>query len=432
MPAPGYLRFAFADPANARFLAFGFAMTFASSVGQTYFIGAFGPALRGEFGLSHTGWSAIYMAGTLVSALVLPWTGKLIDSMSLRTYTAIVSAALVLAAAFMAVVPTAGLLILAIFLLRQTGQGLASHIGTTATARHYVADRGKAVALVSLGYSVGEAMLPFLAVLSIAAIGWRSTYGAVALMLTLGLAAATRWLLQDDGCRDARLAGGEGWKGEGRRPSARPPEAVAEQPSWTRREVLRHGRFYLMLPAAMAPSFIITALFFHNLEIAEVKGWGAGWLTGSYWVFAVGAVAASLAVGPAIDRLTAARVLPLFLMPMVLGLLVIWGFDGRLWAWPYLLFLGVTNGMAYTALTALWAEVYGVGHLGAIRSMVASILVFSSALGPLAMGALMDAGVSVERICAVFALYCVVGTVLMLAALNGYRRRPSPSRASLS
>ena len=106
MPAPGYLRFAFADPANARFLAFGFAMTFASSVGQTYFIGAFGPALRGEFGLSHTGWSAIYMAGTLVSALVLPWTGKLIDSMSLRTYTAIVSAALVLAAAFMAVVPT--------------------------------------------------------------------------------------------------------------------------------------------------------------------------------------------------------------------------------------------------------------------------------------------------------------------------------------
>ena len=88
MPAPGYLRFAFADPANARFLAFGFAMTFASSVGQTYFIGAFGPALRGEFGLSHTGWSAIYMAGTLVSALVLPWTGKLIDSMSLRTCSA--------------------------------------------------------------------------------------------------------------------------------------------------------------------------------------------------------------------------------------------------------------------------------------------------------------------------------------------------------
>ena len=53
--------------ANARLLGFGFAMAFASSVGQTYFIGVFGPAIRGEFGLSHTSWSAIYMAGTLAS-----------------------------------------------------------------------------------------------------------------------------------------------------------------------------------------------------------------------------------------------------------------------------------------------------------------------------------------------------------------------------
>ena len=45
MPARSYLRFAVA---NRRFLDFGFTMTFASSVGQTFFIGAFGPAVRGE------------------------------------------------------------------------------------------------------------------------------------------------------------------------------------------------------------------------------------------------------------------------------------------------------------------------------------------------------------------------------------------------
>ena len=72
----GYLRFA---RANARFLGFGFTMAFASSVGQTFFIGVFGPAVRGEFGLSHTSWSAIYMAGTLLSAAVLTWTGPQID-----------------------------------------------------------------------------------------------------------------------------------------------------------------------------------------------------------------------------------------------------------------------------------------------------------------------------------------------------------------
>jgi len=144
MPLNSYLRLALD---NKRFLAFGLTMTFASSVGQTFFIGAFGPAVRGEFGLSHTSWGAIYMTGTLLSALVLPFTGGLIDRYAMRTYTTLVCTALVLAAAFMAAVPSAGFLVVAIFLLRQTGQGLASHTGTTAMARYFHADRGKAVAL---------------------------------------------------------------------------------------------------------------------------------------------------------------------------------------------------------------------------------------------------------------------------------------------
>ncbi len=81
----GYLRFA---RANARFLGFGFTMAFASSVGQTFFIGVFGPAVRGEFGLSHTSWSAIYMAGTLLSAAALTWTGPQIDRLPLKRYPA--------------------------------------------------------------------------------------------------------------------------------------------------------------------------------------------------------------------------------------------------------------------------------------------------------------------------------------------------------
>ena len=69
---------------------------------------------------------------------------------------------------------------------------------------------------------------------------------------------------------------------------------------------------------------------------------------------------------------------------------------------------------------------YGVRHLGAIRSLAVSLMVFSSALGPLAMGALMDWNVSVESICVLMALYCVAATGLMLFALNGYK---SPASA---
>ena len=126
---------------NLRFLFFGFVMALGSSFGQTYFIGVFGPAILAEFNLTQSSWSASYMVGTLMSALVLPWTGQQIDRISLPRYTAMVIIALAGAAAFMALVPSALLLIVAIFLLRQTGQGLPIHgqrqAGNTVVRRNH-------------------------------------------------------------------------------------------------------------------------------------------------------------------------------------------------------------------------------------------------------------------------------------------------------
>lgn len=410
MPAHGYLRFA---RANARFLGFGFTMTFASSVGQTFFIGVFGPSVRGEFGLSHTSWSAIYMAGTLLSAAALTWTGPQIDRLPLKRYTTLVCIALVIATAYMSHVPSAAWLVLAIFLLRQTGQGLASHVGTTSMARYFDADRGKAVALASLGFAAGESLLPVIAVLGIAVLGWRTSYGAAALILALCLLPAVWWLLRHHDARHRdHLA---------RQPPETDAETAAATPSWSRAEVLRHGAFYLLQPAVLAPSFISTALFFHHLELAAVKGWSAAWITGNYWVYALGTMLAALAAGPLVDRITAVRVLPGFLAPMALGLLILWGFEQAIWALPYLFLLGLTSGITFTAVTVLWAEIYGVRHLGAIRSLVVSLMVLSSALGPLTMGAMMDAGISVEAICGIFALYCAGATGLLMLGLRGLR-----------
>jgi MFS family permease len=376
--------------------------------------------VRHEFSLSHTSWSAIYMAGTLLSAAVLNWTGSQIDRLALKRYTSLVCIALVIAAAFMAQVPSAAWLVLAIFLLRQTGQGLASHIATTSMARYFDTDRGKAVGLAALGFAAGESLLPVAAVLGIAVLGWRASYGVAAVLLALCLLPAVWWLLRRHDARHRdhleRLARQDSAGGAGTGPD---PGAAA--PSWSRAEVLRHGAFYLLLPAVLAPSFISTALFFHHLELAAVKGWSAAWITGNYWVYALGTVLASLASGPLIDRITAVRVLPGFLMPMALGLALLWGFERALWVLPYLFLLGLTSGIAFTAVTALWAEIYGVRHLGAIRSLVVSLSVLSSALGPLVMGALMDAGVSIEAICGIFAIYCAGATGLQILGLRGLR-----------
>ena len=135
MPIRDYLKFV---AANLRFVTFGFFLAFASSFGQTFFIGTFGPAIQMEFSLSHTSWGTIYMVGTLGSAALLPWTGKQIDRFDLRPYTALVCILLTIACGFTAFVTTGVMLVFAIFLLRQSGQGLMSHIAITSMARYLI------------------------------------------------------------------------------------------------------------------------------------------------------------------------------------------------------------------------------------------------------------------------------------------------------
>ncbi len=402
MPLRAYLAFA---AGQSRLLAFGFLGAFASSFGQTYFIGIFGPAIQSDLALSHTAWGGIYMAGTLASALLLPFTGRRIDDVDLRLYTALVC---VLGAVACVVTSLAGgvaSLVLAIFLLRQSGQGLMSHTAITSAARYFEAGRGRAIAIASLGFAVGEAVLPVAAVFGIAAVGWRASYSAVGALLVLGLIPATLRLLRDHREPSSPAARGD----------AMP--ATHGGTDWTRAQVLRDRRFYLLLPGLLAPSVILTALFFHHLNLADAKGWSHAWITGSYTVYAAGSVATSLVAGTLIDRYDARSLARLMLVPLVFALAVVASFDARWTAWVYLGLLGVNTGIAHTAVSALWAELYGVTHLGAIRSLATSFSVLGSALGPVIVGVLMDGGASIESVCAGFALYCVAASGVLLAAL---------------
>lgn len=406
MQAVSYLRFALA---NRRFLAFGFFAAFASSFGQTYFIGIFSPSIEAEFGLSHTGWATTYLCGTLASALVLPWSGKRIDDTSLPRYTMGAVFILVLGAALMQWTREVVLLALCIFLLRQGGQGLMSHISITSMARYFNAGRGRAIALATMGFAAGEACLPFIALTLIAALGWRLSFACVAIALVGVLLPLLMWLL---------IGHDERHEEHLRELAAPVEENSSETRSWSRGEVLRDPRFYLLMPGLLAPALIVTALFFTHLNLADAKGWSHAWITGNYVTYAGATTVVALVCGPLIDRLGATRLVPFMLLPMAAGLLVA-GTLRQPWAvWPYFVFLGGSIGISHTAVAAMWAEIYGVGSIGAIKSVVTALAVLASAIGPVIMGGCMDAGISIERVCLYFAGYVLVASVLIGVALR--------------
>ena len=69
----------------------------------------------------------------------------------------------------------------------------------------------------------------------------------------------------------------------------------------------------------------------------------------------------------------------------------------------------------------MWAELYGVTHLGAIRAFGHAVMVFASGLAPAVMGLLIDWGYAVGTIAIASAVYCAAASALAAAAGQGPR-----------
>ncbi len=186
-----------------RLLLFGFVMTFGSSLGQTYFIGLFGGDIRSDLELSHGDFGAIYSAATLASALLLLWTGSLIDRLELPRYACLVAVGLATGCLMIAASTGAVTLFLSVLVLRHLGQGLMGMAGPTTMVRYLDHQRGKANALSGIGYSLSEAILPSVVIAQLTVMSWRQSWVGWAILLAITVPFATLWLLRGHRLRHA-------------------------------------------------------------------------------------------------------------------------------------------------------------------------------------------------------------------------------------
>ncbi|WP_338073212.1 MFS transporter [Halochromatium salexigens] len=92
--------------------------------------------------------------------------------------------------------------------------------------------------------------------------------------------------------------------------------------------------------------------------------------------------------GPLIDRFGARRLLPWHLTPLLLALLALALADGPWLAPLYLGLAGLGMGLANSLMSVIWGELYGSTHLGAIRSLAQSAMIFATAVAPVSVGLL--------------------------------------------
>ncbi|WP_417269235.1 MFS transporter [Celeribacter sp.] len=400
-----YLRFLIE---NVRWLLVGFLLTLTSSYGQTYFISIFAADIRAEFGLSHGSWGAIYSIGTTASAVVMIWAGVLTDHFRVRVLAPVILVGLAIACLAMSAVPSVALLVVVIFMLRFTGQGMTSQIAMVAMARWFQATRGRALSIASLGFAFGQAMLPLIFVALMAAIGWRQSW-LVAAGLAVFLIPVILWCLAQE----------------------RTPKSIADSTSaigmdgrmWTRGELLKHWLFWLCVPLLLGPPAWGTALFFQQVHLAEVKGWSLVEYVSLYPWFTITSVSATFLVGMGVDKFGAGRILPLVPLPFMIGFIVISFSTVPIIAGIGLMIVGLGMGMQGTVVGAFWAEHYGTRYIGSIKSAAAAVMVFGSAIGPGVSGYLIDFGVPFTTQMLAYALYFGLSSALATAGVLRARKR---------
>jgi MFS family permease len=360
--------------ARADLLGFGYLLTFGSCLGQTWFIALFATHIRGSLDLSVGAFGTLYSLATLASGATLAWIGPRLDHRPVRPFALSVATGLALAAIGMAFGFATWWLLVVLYLLRLCGQGLMSHVAMITTARGFIAGRGKALTVVSLGYATGEALLPPLLVAAVAVVGWRQVWLAGGLLLAL-----VAWTLLPLLSRRAAIV----------------PQASAAVTGFNRSEFLRDPVFLLILPAILAPGFVLTAIFFHSSVLAAAKGWSLAWMASCITAYALCSLSSNILSGILVDRFGATRLLPLFLLPLLCGTAVLALASPPVAAMAGMMLAGVSAGSNATVVTAGLAELFGMERLGTVRALTGSTSIVSSALSPALLGWALDGGIGI-------------------------------------
>ena len=394
---------------NFRWIAGGFALTYFSSFGQTYFISASIAEWQAAFGLSHGEFGRLYMYATLGSAACLPFIGRLVDHIAAEKMIAFVVPVLAGATLLAGFSTSLVLLVFAIFLLRLFGQGMMTHMALTATGRWFHAERGRAVSLVVLGHQGGEATIPLVFSAITLAYGLQAGWSVAALaLLVVGLPFGY-WAYSVPR--------------EPHSPGAASDKPVRHIHSWTRREVVRDPIFWVLLTGVLAPGFIGTTIFYHQDYMAALNGWPPQLFATSLVVLSSTTVVVALITGWIIDRYGAVSVLPFFLLPLSASCLVLSLNGPPFMLYVVMVFLGIAYGASSTLFGSLWPGIYGTVYLGSIRAVTVSAVVIATAAGPGLTGTLIDQGITLPRQMSYLAIYCLAATVAMGVAAVFLRRR---------
>ena len=390
---------------NFKVILFGFIFTFFSSFGQSFFLGLFNPSIRESLSITHGQFGSIYASATLLSSFILVWIGKKIDDINILKFASYVVALLAISCFLFSKISSVVFLFFSIFLMRLSGQGLMSHTASTTIARFFEKSRGRALSTTWLGLSLAEFILPLLIIYLLTFLDWRNIWISISILIIVVLPIVSFLLVKNI-------------KLDSREVTSIKDKKKIKIKQWTRNEVLKDYRFYIVCLNMLAMPWIATGTFVYQSFIVSSKNWGPYVIAQSFMVYSILSVITLFLTGFLIDKFSSRKLLIYMNIPLFISTFVLYYFNAPISSFVFLGLIGISNGLANVLGSATWAEIYGVKYIGSIKALTTALMVFSTAFGTALFGILIDNSFSIEQIALVSGSYILIAISLLFIIKN--------------
>ena len=285
------------------------------------------------------------------------------------------------------------------------GLGLATHdvVTLSTVARWFGPRRGTMTGVVKVGTAIGQMVLPPLAALLMAGIGWRYSALALGYAAAALLMIAAYWMEPPSRSRSSV------------RPRQRhgPPFA----------EVRRSRTFWTLCATQLLffPSLVTVPLHIavHGMDLGMTRTTAAILLT----VIGGASIVGRLTAGTFVDRIGGRNTYILSLVPLLVGLLALLVVETH---WPLFAAVavyGLAHGGLFTVVSPTVAEFFGTRAHGAIFGGIVFFGTIGATVGPVVAGRIFDVTGSYDYAFTGLAVMVAIGLALVISLP---KRRPAP------
>ena len=369
----------------------GFLSDLAMAANSPHVVGFFLIPMTEALGIGRGTFSLVYSIRTFTEGIAGPVVGRLLDRYGPRMLMA--GGAVIAGLALMALGGVQNFwqftVALGIFGLASAAS-MGRLVAGVTVARWFVRKRGRAIALITTGMSLGVAVFSPLSQGLIDLVDWRWTWVILGISVWILIVPASLAFMR----KSPEVMG--------LRPDGDPVEdsndgseqgissGDKEETGWTLLMARRTGTFWFLTASMVLGTGATTAASFHQVPAILDNGISPTAAASAMVVFGLLGIVSKIIIGFLAERISIQLLIVITTVGSAVSLIILMSANSISMVFSYAALAGFMRPATHPLSTMVWADYFGRKSLGSIQGMIQPPLLLARAGGPLLGGLLFD------------------------------------------